>query len=161
MTRVPTASGALSRALLAATVLAVAPLAASAQFTTVRHPGELEWTPAGAWRQGQGLPHDRVISLHQARDGYLWVGTRVFTTLTAADGLVDDLVRVVAVDGRGTAWAGTDRGLSRRRSAHGSDGRGRAQVAARRARGRHAARPEPRCPRAYPEAAQDAEDQAR
>ncbi len=166
MTCPQTTAGALRRAMLAVMMLAAVPQTTTAQISTVRHPGELEWTVAGAWRQGQGLPHDRVISLHQARDGYLWVGTRggaarfdgltftvwtgrepsappegeiysfaeaadgalwiavnggglgryhlgAFRTLTAADGLVDDLVRVLAVDGHGTLWVGTDRGLSR------------------------------------------------
>ena len=153
-------------AVVVAVVLAAAVRPAAAQFDTVVHPGQLEWKVAGSFRQGQGLPQDRVMTLHQARDGYLWVGTRggaarfdglVFTTwgakdpsalpygevyefaetadgtlwiavnggglgryrrgafsmLTTADGLVDDLVRALAVDGSGALWIGTDRGLSR------------------------------------------------
>jgi ligand-binding sensor domain-containing protein len=153
-------------ALMAVMALASAPRPEAARIDTVVHPGQLEWKVAGSWRKGQGLPQDRVHTLHQSRDGYLWVGTRggvarfdgltfttwnardgsalpagevyafaetadgtlwiavnggglgryrrgAFSTLTKADGLVDDLARALVVDDRGALWIGTERGLSR------------------------------------------------
>lgn len=65
------------RAFVAALLL-VHGLAASvaAQPRTVAVPGQLPWVVGGWWRQGEGLPQDRVYAIRQTRDGYVWVGTR-------------------------------------------------------------------------------------
>jgi ligand-binding sensor domain-containing protein len=71
-----------------------------------------------------GLPHDFVRVIHEARDGSLWFGTNGgglgryqggrFESLTAADGLSSDLVRSIHEDEAGVLWIGTeDRGLNR------------------------------------------------
>lgn len=65
------------RALVAACLLVLGPaVSVAAQPRTVREPGRLPWVVGGWWRQGEGLPQDRVYAIHQARDGYVWVGTR-------------------------------------------------------------------------------------
>lgn len=65
------------RALVGTLVLAAALVpTAAAQPRTVVVPGQLPWVVGGWWRQAEGLPQDRVYALHQARDGYMWVGTR-------------------------------------------------------------------------------------
>ncbi len=49
-------------------------LPAEAQLDPSRR--DSPWRVAAAWRQRQGLPQDSVTSIHQSRDGYLWVGTK-------------------------------------------------------------------------------------
>jgi ligand-binding sensor domain-containing protein len=61
--------------LTAAIVLAAAP-SATAQLRVAAEQGQFRWVLGGAWRQADGLPQDRIISITQTRDGYLWVGTR-------------------------------------------------------------------------------------
>ena len=34
------------------------------------------WHPIESWRQPQGLPQNSIITIHQSRDGYIWVGTK-------------------------------------------------------------------------------------
>src|SRR5688572_15622078 len=34
------------------------------------------WHPIDSWRQPQGLPQNSVITIHQGRDGYIWIGTK-------------------------------------------------------------------------------------
>ena len=34
------------------------------------------WHPIDAWRQPQGLPQNSIITIHQTRDGYIWIGTK-------------------------------------------------------------------------------------
>ncbi len=71
-----------------------------------------------------GLPHDFVRVIHEARDGSLWLGTnggglarysgRRIEALTSAQGLSSDLVRSIHEDPSGVLWVGTeDRGLNR------------------------------------------------
>jgi ligand-binding sensor domain-containing protein len=71
------------------------------------------------------LRQNEVWALAEGEDRSLWVGTyggglsRLehgrFKTVGAADGLVSDFVRVLAVDTAGALWIGTDHGLSRLR----------------------------------------------
>jgi streptogramin lyase len=69
------------------------------------------------------LRQNEVWALAEGEDQSLWIGTyggglsRLhqgrFHTVGAADGLVSDFVRVLAMDTAGTLWIGTDHGLSR------------------------------------------------
>ena len=34
------------------------------------------WHPIDTWRQPQGLPQNSIITIHQTRDGYVWIGTK-------------------------------------------------------------------------------------
>src|SRR5687768_109903 len=34
------------------------------------------WQVVGAWREPQGLPQSSVYTIHQTRNGYIWVGTK-------------------------------------------------------------------------------------
>jgi signal transduction histidine kinase/ligand-binding sensor domain-containing protein/CheY-like chemotaxis protein len=70
-----------------------------------------------------GLPHDSVLAIGDARDGSVWVGTDQglsrfqngrFTNYSKANGLAGDSVREVFEDRHGTLWVGTSTGLSRR-----------------------------------------------
>ena len=68
----------------------------------------------------QGLPHNTVRAVVQARDGYLWLGTyaglarfdgvrfKVFDTGNSA--LTNNEIRVVHEDARGVLWVGTTAG---------------------------------------------------
>ncbi len=78
------------------------------------------------WRTEDGLPQNSILSLAQTPDGYLWAGTQEglvrfdgvrFTTFDKANtpALKDNLVRRLEVDGAGTLWIATDRGLTRMR----------------------------------------------
>lgn len=67
-----------------------------------------------------GLPQQQVLSLHQDRAGYLWVGTygglgrfngRAFTRFSTADGLASNTILSLASTPQGTLFAGTTRGL--------------------------------------------------
>jgi ligand-binding sensor domain-containing protein len=75
-------------------------------------------------RTTQGLAADRVYSLHQARDGSLWVGTfgglsrydgLSWATYRQTDGLASNEVTALAEMEDGTMWVGTTSGLSWRR----------------------------------------------
>jgi ligand-binding sensor domain-containing protein/serine phosphatase RsbU (regulator of sigma subunit) len=78
------------------------------------------FTPYG---KKDGLPHDVVTAVFEARDGTIWAGTRGggaamlkdghFTALRGADGLAGDTVNVIAEGPDGAMWFGTDSGLSR------------------------------------------------
>ncbi len=74
------------------------------------------------WTREHGLPDNRILSLLQTRDGYLWIGTS--KGLSRFDGLdfavidsetVPDLVSeectALAEDPRGGLWVGTTEGL--------------------------------------------------
>lgn len=74
------------------------------------------------WTTEQGLPQNRISSLEQTRDGYLWIGT--WWGLARFDGvrfvvfdkyntpeLVNDAINVLAEDSEGTLWIGTADGL--------------------------------------------------
>ena len=67
-----------------------------------------------------GLPNSRVLTLLRDREASLWIGTNgglvrlreaPIRTFTRRDGLGDDFVRAVVVQGR-DVWLGTSRGLS-------------------------------------------------
>lgn len=72
------------------------------------------------WRVEQGLPHNSVRAVVQARDGYLWLGTyaglarfdgvrfKVFDTGNSA--LTNNEIRVIHEDPRGVLWVGTTAG---------------------------------------------------
>lgn len=72
------------------------------------------------WRVEQGLPHNSVRAVVQARDGYLWLGTyaglarfdgvrfKVFDTGNSV--LTNNEIRVVHEDPRGVLWVGTTAG---------------------------------------------------
>lgn len=71
------------------------------------------------WDNRQGLPHRTVISLAQARDGYLWVGTYQglarfdgirFTVFDEdeAPGLSSGSIAALFADSHGNLWVGTD-----------------------------------------------------
>ena len=109
-----------------------------------------------------GLAHDIVLALLEARDGTLWIGTRGggvsrwkdghFTTYRAADGLVSDTVTSIAEGPDGSVWFGTDGGgVSRYQAGHFTTVKGgltdpSVQRAPRR-RGRHALDRDARRPR--------------
>ena len=76
------------------------------------------------WQTAEGLPHGAVTALHQARDGYLWVGTAA--GLARFDGLqfvlvVDDqaphlehsYIWALHEDADSTLWIGSGNGLTR------------------------------------------------
>lgn len=66
------------------------------------------------WDKDEGLPHNTVLSLFQARDGHLWVGT--FNGLVRFDGIhftnvtpwLNDRVFHLFEDSRRTLWIGTE-----------------------------------------------------
>ncbi|HXJ73691.1 MAG TPA: two-component regulator propeller domain-containing protein, partial [Candidatus Dormibacteraeota bacterium] len=69
----------------------------------------------------EGLPHDRVWALCEARDGSIWVGTDGgaarfrdgrFTPFTEAEGLSRNAVRSIVEDEDGRIWIGTTTGLN-------------------------------------------------
>src|SRR5207253_1708983 len=70
-----------------------------------------------------GLNHDKVLSLHESRDGSLWIGmdhsgglNRIkgnsSPSLPRPEGLIDAAIRVIHEDRKGTVWVGTSRGLN-------------------------------------------------
>jgi diguanylate cyclase (GGDEF)-like protein len=69
-----------------------------------------------------GLPQQQVLSLHQDRLGYLWVGSysglgryngREFRVFSTADGLASNSIQSFASSAEGELWVGTTRGLCR------------------------------------------------
>ncbi len=81
------------------------------------------------WSVRDGLPHEKVRSLFQTRDGALWVGTagglvrirgarlEVFSEAnTPAMAEVGHVVRSIGEDAEGAVWLGTETGLLRYRS---------------------------------------------
>ncbi len=81
-----------------------------------------------AWQTEHGLPQNSVLTIHQARDGYVWLGT--FSGLARFDGvqfvrftrgntpqLHSNSIQTVYEDSRGTLWIGSiSGGLLRYRS---------------------------------------------
>lgn len=68
------------------------------------------------YTRDDGLAHDGVRTIHQTRDGALWIGTLEgltrlkdgrLTTYTAADGLSAGHIRAIHEDADGTLWIGT------------------------------------------------------
>jgi diguanylate cyclase (GGDEF)-like protein len=75
------------------------------------------------WQLQQGLPQGSVQSMHQSRDGYLWVGTLEgaarfdgvrFTVFDKrnTEGFKHNDVQVICEDARGRLWFGTWSGLT-------------------------------------------------
>jgi ligand-binding sensor domain-containing protein/two-component sensor histidine kinase len=73
------------------------------------------------WRTQEGLPENRIRSLAQTPDGYLWVGTTgglarfdgvrfVVYTRSNTPAIMEDHVRDLSVAADGTLWASTDGG---------------------------------------------------
>jgi len=68
-----------------------------------------------------GLPRSAVYSLHQDKDGFLWIGLdgggvsvfdgETFTNFDMSNGLPSHDVRAVYEDSKGNIWFGTDAGL--------------------------------------------------
>jgi signal transduction histidine kinase/ligand-binding sensor domain-containing protein/CheY-like chemotaxis protein len=90
----------------------------SAGISSAQEPRKLSWRASTAWRQPQGLPQNTVFSLLQARDGYMWVGTRGglsrfdgvrFTTFDDQNTtqLRENEVWALAEGGDGSVWAAT------------------------------------------------------
>jgi signal transduction histidine kinase/ActR/RegA family two-component response regulator len=70
----------------------------------------------------EGLPNGAITALAEARDGTIWIGTRVgvsrlrngrITTFTTEDGLPQSDVRALLQDRNGTVWVGTVGGVCR------------------------------------------------
>ncbi|MEP7337096.1 MAG: two-component regulator propeller domain-containing protein [Acidobacteriota bacterium] len=71
----------------------------------------------------QGLKSNRILSLCEDRAGVLWIGTEQgglsryfqgkFSTYTTKDGLPDDFVMSLAVDGEDGLWIVTSKGVTR------------------------------------------------
>jgi len=70
-----------------------------------------------------GLADDRVLALHEGRDGSLWVGLEFraglnrlqgnnWTVYTSQNGLISAAIRVIHEDRQGAVWIGTSLGLS-------------------------------------------------
>ncbi|MBP9946861.1 MAG: diguanylate cyclase [Vicinamibacteria bacterium] len=107
-----------SRALVAALTAAAASMAAQAVALDPNR--ALTQYVQNVWRVEQGLPHNTVRAVVQARDGYLWLGTyaglarfdgvrfKVFDTGNSA--LTNNEIRVVHEDARGVLWVGTTAG---------------------------------------------------
>jgi diguanylate cyclase (GGDEF)-like protein/PAS domain S-box-containing protein len=76
-----------------------------------------------SWTAENGLPAAGVESLHEDASGVLWIGTNggglarmkqgAFRTVTAKQGLDDDMVYRVLDDGHGYMWLTSPRGVSR------------------------------------------------
>lgn len=73
-------------------------------------------------RAKDGLPDDTVLSLAEARNGDVWVGTAggagrwggsEFEIIDVSRGLADNTVHAILEDRSGTIWFGTDVGVSR------------------------------------------------
>ncbi|GIV59863.1 MAG: hypothetical protein KatS3mg043_0952 [Rhodothermaceae bacterium] len=70
-----------------------------------------------------GLAQSQPITLHQSRNGYLWIGTfggglsrfdgRVFTNFSKRDGLPSGLIYDIAEDAAGRLWLATAQGAGR------------------------------------------------
>jgi signal transduction histidine kinase/ligand-binding sensor domain-containing protein len=77
---------------------------------------------AKTYTRADGLAHDSVYSVYQARDGTVWAGTLgggvskfqegKFTTYTTADGLASNTVASMLESADGTMWFATPTGLS-------------------------------------------------
>src|SRR5688572_17195010 len=87
----------------------------------------LSQLPHRAWQTADGLPQNRVVTLQQTPDGYLWGGT--WEGLVRFDGVrftVFDETHTPALPSRsilslmlgrdGTLWIGTTKGLARMRA---------------------------------------------
>jgi ligand-binding sensor domain-containing protein len=84
---------------------------------------------AGRWTRlttSDGLLHNRVSQLAEARDGSLWIGyveplgvsqlvsdggRRTWRHFSSKDGLRSDAVSFIGADLRGWTWVGTDQGV--------------------------------------------------
>jgi len=76
-----------------------------------------------AWTASEGLPSAGVESLHEDESGTLWIGTNgaglarmkngAFRTVTAKNGLADDIVYRILDDGDGGFWMTSPRGIAR------------------------------------------------
>src|SRR5947209_4699669 len=88
------------------------------------NPAEQESFRVKRWTTEDGLPQNRISSLKQTRDGYLWVGT--WFGLARFDGirfsvfnrqnitaLTNDAISSLAEDASGALWIGTGAGLVR------------------------------------------------
>lgn len=86
---------------------------------SVANPGSgTEWRQ---WRTEQGLPENAVECVYQARDGWIWVGTRrgvarfdgmQFARFNAQErGFTDDACIALGEDAAGGVYVGTKRGL--------------------------------------------------
>lgn len=72
------------------------------------------------WKPEQGLPDSAVESVYQARDGWIWIGTRKglarfdgvqFTSVSGAGpGVGEEAVLTMGEDDAGALWIGTKRG---------------------------------------------------
>src|SRR5947209_4463715 len=88
------------------------------------NPAEQESFRVKRWTTEDGLPQNRISSLKQTRDGYLWVGTwfglarfdgirfSVFNRFNTPE-LPDNTITSLAEDNQGTLWVGTDKYLMR------------------------------------------------
>ena len=108
----PTASAACSRRATAAS--------GSAPTATASRTSQTAASPPTATREG--LPNGAITALAEARDGTIWIGTRVgvsrlknghITTFTTADGLPQSDVRALLQDRHGVIWVGTVGGVCR------------------------------------------------
>ena len=81
---------------------------------------ESDWF-ARAWQTDDGLPDNVITGIAQTSDGFLWVGTRgglvrfdgaEFRDFTpeSLPGVINRLIRAVAVDPKGALWVALDRG---------------------------------------------------
>jgi signal transduction histidine kinase/sugar lactone lactonase YvrE len=71
----------------------------------------------------EGLPHSRVVVLHEDSQGYLWVGTygggvarfdgRKFESFDESNGLINSVVLGIQEDSNGNIWVCTPLGLSK------------------------------------------------
>ncbi|MFW5927497.1 MAG: diguanylate cyclase, partial [Wenzhouxiangella sp.] len=82
--------------------------------------GEVEWLGTD-----DGLPNNRVLSLHLDTEGSLWVGTNgglfrlrsaPFVTIGRESGLAGNYVRALLPHSDGSLWIGTSEGVSRKRN---------------------------------------------
>jgi ligand-binding sensor domain-containing protein/signal transduction histidine kinase len=89
--------------------------------TNTAAPKRLTQFHLGSWSQEQGLPSGTVLSISQAKDGYLWLGTTAglirfdgvrFTVPAALKGLSGGAAIVLcqAFDRHGVLWLGTNGG---------------------------------------------------
>jgi ligand-binding sensor domain-containing protein len=107
------------RVLRVGTVLALLLLPAAAPAATSRSVSrEPQWRCMEVWRQPQGLPQNTVYALVQARDGYIWIGTKAgvsrfdgvrFTTFddTRPNQIKENEVWALLEDAEGGLWMAT------------------------------------------------------
>lgn len=77
------------------------------------------WTSYGT---AQGLPFGGVTTIKTRSNGELWMGSGLggvivydgssFSVITNADGLVDDRIRGLVIDGQDNKWVGTSEGIT-------------------------------------------------